>query len=128
MTAGCSPNGWTAGAASRHPSTPAKTSSSLPDVYKQLNAPLGELGRASLVYANRSVTYTDKAYASYLGKIGDITEDRNELANEIKAVLDAAAFHDHAVDEDDEDGLGHRARALIDRVKDLAEREGRDED
>lgn len=100
----------------------------LAEIYKQLNAPLGELGRASLVYANRSVTGTDKVYAGYLRKIADITEDRNQLANEIRAVLDAAAFHSHAVDEDDEDGLGQRARALIDRVKELAERERHDED
>jgi hypothetical protein len=100
----------------------------LAEAYKQLNAPLGELGRASLVYANRSVTGTDKVYARYLDKIGDITSERNKLANDIKAVLDAAAFHNQPVDEDSEDDLGRRARALIDRVKDLAERERRDED
>ena len=38
----------------------------LAEAYKQLNAPLGALGRASLVYANRSVTDTDKVYARYL--------------------------------------------------------------
>jgi hypothetical protein len=97
-------------------------------IYKQLNAPLGELGRASLVYANRSVTDTDKVYARYLDKIGDITGERNKLANDIKAVLDAAAFRNQPVDEDSEDDLGRRARALIDRVKDLAKRERRDED
>jgi arylsulfatase A-like enzyme len=100
----------------------------LAEVYKQLNAPLGELGRASLVYANRSITDTNKVYARYLDKIEDITEERNRLANDIKAVLDAAAFHNHAVDEDSEDDLGRRAKALIDRVKDLAQREHHDED
>jgi arylsulfatase A-like enzyme len=92
-------------------------------IYKQLNAPLGELGRASLVYANRSITDTDKVYTRYLDKIGDITEERNRLANDIKAVLDAAAFHNDAVDEGSENDLGRRARNLIDRVKELAERE-----
>jgi arylsulfatase A-like enzyme len=94
----------------------------LAELYKQLNAPLGELGRASLVYANRSVTDTDKVYARYLDKISDITNERNKLANDIKAVLDAAAFHNHSVDEDSEDDLVRHARSLIDRVKDLAER------
>jgi hypothetical protein len=98
----------------------------LAEIYKQLNAPLGELGRASLVYANRSITGTDKVYARYLDKIGDITEERNRLADEIKAVLNAAAFHNDAVDEDSEDDLGRRARKLIDRVKELAERERHD--
>ncbi len=99
----------------------------LAQTYKQLNAPLGELGRASLVYANRSVTDVDKAYARYLTKISDITNQRNSLASDIKIVLDAAAFGNQPVDEGSEDGLGHRARALIDRVKDLAEREDRAE-
>jgi hypothetical protein len=88
----------------------------LAEVYKQLNAPLGELGRASLRYANRSVTDVDQVYARYLAKISDI-----------KAVLDAAAFGNQPVDEGSEDGLGHRARELIERVRDLAEREDRAE-
>jgi hypothetical protein len=94
----------------------------LAEVYKQLNAPLGELGRASLVDANRSVTDVDTVYARYLTKIGDITSRRDSLAGEIKTVLDGAAFGNRPVDEGSEDGLGHRARALIDRVKDLTER------
>jgi hypothetical protein len=36
-------------------------------------------------------------------------------------VLNNAAFHNQAVEERAEDGLGHRAKALIDQVKDLAE-------
>ena len=99
----------------------------LAEVYKQLNAPLGELGRASMVYANRSITDVDTAYARYLSKISDITNQRNSLASDIKTVLDAAAFGNRAVDERAEDGLGHRARALIDQVKDLAERDHRAE-
>ena len=95
-------------------------------VYKQLNAPLGELGQASLVWANRSITANNKVYGRYLDKIEDITEERNKLASEIKALLNTAAFGKEEVDEGAEDSLGHRARALIDRVKDLAERERED--
>ena len=99
----------------------------LAEVYKQLNAPLGELGRASMVYANRSITDVDTAYARYLSKVSDITNRRNGLASDIKTALDAAAFGNRPVDERSEDGLGHRARALIDQVKDLAERDHRAE-
>jgi hypothetical protein len=99
----------------------------LAEVYKQLNAPLGELGRASMVYANRSITDVDTAYARYLSKVSDITNRRNSLASDIKTALDAAAFGNRPVDERSEDGLGHRARALIDQVKDLAERDHRAE-
>jgi len=99
----------------------------LAQVFKQLNAPKGQLGRASLVWSNRSVTSTDKVYARYLKRIGDITEDRDELASQIKTVLNNAAFHNQPVDEGSEDGLGHRAKALIDQVTDLAERDDHDE-
>jgi hypothetical protein len=98
----------------------------LAEVYKQLNAPLGELGRARLAYANRSVTNVDSVYGRYLAKVSDITSRRDSLASDIKTVLDAAAFGNRAVDEDSEE-LGQRARELIDRVKDLAEREDRAE-
>ncbi len=92
-------------------------------IFKQLDAPVGELCRASLVWSNRSVTSTDKTYARYLKQIGQITEERDKLAGKIKTALDNAAFHNWPVDEGSEDGLGGRARALIDQVKDLAERE-----
>jgi arylsulfatase A-like enzyme len=100
----------------------------LAKVFKQLNAPKGELGRASLVWANRSVTATDNVYAGYLKEIGKITADRDELAVQIKTVLNNAAFHSQRVGEGDEDGLGHRARSLIDRVKRLADEDHRDHD
>ena len=99
----------------------------LAQVFKQLNAPKGELGRASLVWSNRSVTSSDKVYSRYLTEIGDITEDRDELASQIKSVLANAGFHNKPVDERTEDGLGRRARQMIDGVKDLADRD-RDHD
>jgi hypothetical protein len=95
----------------------------LAEVFKQLNAPVGDLGRASLMWSNRSVTATDKTYARYLKRIDEITEQRNEIAGEIKTALNNAAFHNQPVDEGAEDGLGQRAKALIDQVKDLAERD-----
>jgi hypothetical protein len=99
----------------------------LAQVFKQLDAPKGQLGRASLVWSNRSVTSTDKVYARYLKQISDITEDRDELASQIRTVLNNAAFHTRPVDEGSEDGLGHRAKALIDQVTDLAQRDDHDE-
>jgi hypothetical protein len=93
----------------------------LAQVFKQLNAPKGELGRASLVWANRSITSTDKVYGRYLNKIADITRDRDELAGQIETALTNAAFHNQPVGEHAEEGLGRRARKIIDQVKDLAD-------
>jgi hypothetical protein len=100
----------------------------LAEVYKQLNAPLGLLGRKSLVYANRSITGADAVYSRYLSTIADITSQRDLLADKIKTALDNAAFGDKAVGEGGDDGLGHRARALIDRVQDLADGHGHGDD
>jgi hypothetical protein len=90
-------------------------------IFKQLNAPVGELGRASLVWSNRSVTSTEKVYARFLNRIGQITQERDELVGQIKTLLNAAAFNNQPVDEGAENSLSHRAQALVNRVKDLAE-------
>jgi len=89
----------------------------LASVFKQLNAPKGDLGRASLVWANRSITSTDKVYARYLKEIGEITQDRDQLASQIKTVLNNAAFHGQAVGVGTGVSLSVRAQALIERVK-----------
>jgi hypothetical protein len=89
--------------------------------YKQLNAPLGELGLASLAYANSSVPSDDKTYARYLSKIGNITAERDALASEIKKVLTDAAFSNRPVDLGSAISLDVRARELIERVRLLAD-------
>ena len=93
----------------------------LAQVFKQLNAPKGDLGRASLVWANRSITSNDKVYGRYLNRIADITADRDALAGQIETVLNNAAFHNKPVNEGAEGGLGSRAKAMINQVKDLAD-------
>ncbi len=100
----------------------------LAEVYKQLNAPLGELGRASMVLANRGVTGSDKTYERYLETIGGITTERDQLANQIKTALNNAAFANQPVNEFSELGLDIRARLLIDSVNVLAGHERHNED
>jgi hypothetical protein len=89
--------------------------------YKQLNAPLGSVGRNSLVYANRSITSDDVTYGKYLAKIADITTRRDALASQIKTALDDAAFGNKPVREHGGDELAERARGITDQVEDLAE-------
>jgi hypothetical protein len=100
----------------------------LAKTYKQLNAPLGSVGRHSLVYANRSITSNDAIYAQYPAKLATVTSERDSLAVQIKAALNDAAFGNQPVDEQHEDGLGRRARKLIDQVEDLAENRRREAD
>jgi hypothetical protein len=90
-------------------------------VYKQLNAPLGSVGLDSLRFANRSILSDDGVYGQFLGQIADITGQRDALVAEIKPLLAAAAFGNQPVDEPKASQLMRRARALIDRVADLAQ-------
>jgi hypothetical protein len=92
----------------------------LAQVYKQLNAPLGSVGRDSLVFANRSITSDDATYAQYLATLGALTADRDALASQIKLVLAAAAFSGQSVDEHQEDDLVRRANRIIEQVENLA--------
>ena len=89
-------------------------------VYKQLNAPLGSVGRNSLRYANRLILSDDTAYANYLATIGDIGGQRDALASDIKALLDAAAFSHQRIDDRQADQLVGSANKIIDKFKDLA--------
>lgn len=100
----------------------------LAKAYKQLNAPLGSVGRNSLVFANRSIVADDTTYAHYLATLGTVTTDRDALAGQIRAVLDNAAFAGRRVDEHTEDDLVRRANRIIDQVADLAGGHDRDHD
>ncbi len=88
--------------------------------FKQINATKGSVGRNSLVAANRAITSDDKTYGKFLAKIGKITEERNELASDMIALLNGAAFANKRLREHED--LIERARRLIDEVEDLAER------
>jgi hypothetical protein len=94
-------------------------------VYKQLNAPLGKLGKKSLALATRSIEGSDTTYAWFLSQIAPLTAQRDALAGEIKQALAAAEFDHHAVRDSHADALIHRAKALIDQVEDLEERSRR---
>jgi len=75
----------------------------------------------SLVLANRSILSDDTTYANFLSTIGAITSERDALAQQIISLLNGAAFANQPIDEDQEDRLVHRGRALIDKVEDLAQ-------
>ena len=97
----------------------------LAGLYKQLNAPLGSIGVNSLALATRSIKGADTTYAWYLSTIGPIVTARDALAQEIKTALDAAAFDNKSLRGFGADVLIRRAKALIDKVEDLAERDRR---
>jgi hypothetical protein len=92
----------------------------LAQLYKQLNAPVGSVGLDSLSFANRSILGDDAGSAQFLTTIGNITTQRDALASEIKSVLEAAAFDNQRIDENQQKQLASRAQAIIDNVANLA--------
>jgi len=91
-------------------------------IYKQLNAPLGSIGRNSLSFATRAITGDDNGYAAYLARIGALTAERDALAGEIKTALNAAEFGGKRIGDDRSELLIRRARVLIERFAALAGR------
>src|SRR5262249_30674720 len=92
----------------------------LAQAYKQLNAPVGSVGLDSLVFATRAIKGDDEDYGEYLTVIGPITAARNQLADEIRRVLDDAAFNGKPLDQVQALGLIARAKVIIAEVAELA--------
>ncbi|HWY23620.1 MAG TPA: hypothetical protein VNX47_01800, partial [Nevskia sp.] len=68
------------------------TLSRLADAYKAINAPLGELGRKSLRLSTLGLSGDDATYASVESRLAGITAQRNAIASQMNAMLEAAAF------------------------------------
>ncbi len=90
--------------------------------YKQINATKGSVGVNSLVAANRAITSNDAVYGKFLTTIGAITNERNELASQMIALLNGAAFGNKPIRwNDTAEDLVEQAWKLVDKVEDLVE-------
>lgn len=90
------------------------TLSQLAEAYKKINAPRGELGRRTLMgMSTRALSSTDpNVYNTLESRLSDITQQRNGIAGQMIAMLEAAAFDNKAIDE-------QLAKSLIDQANDL---------
>jgi len=71
-------------------------------IYKQLNAPFGKFAMDTLIASTRALASNDSGDATYTSienMIADLTAQRDALAAQIKAALDAAAFERRALNE-----------------------------
>ncbi len=67
-------------------------------VYKQLNADVGSFGLNTITVATAAVRITDAAaYSALDTKLAELGQDRDQLAGQISAVLNAAAFGDQPI-------------------------------
>jgi len=89
--------------------------------YKQLDAPFGALGMASLRYASAAVaggsSTDDSAYLTADATIAGWMAQRDAIAGQISALLAGAEFGGTALDENHAKDLIDQAWALIDSVE-----------
>jgi hypothetical protein len=89
------------------------TLSRLLQAYKQINAPLGELGRRTLTgISTRALEADEATYTALEEKIGDLTRQRNAIASQMIAIIEGAEFNGTPLDV-------QRAEQLIDQAQDL---------
>ncbi|TMD50146.1 MAG: hypothetical protein E6I86_01890 [Chloroflexi bacterium] len=93
-------------------------------VYEQVNASFGQFGldllRASTKAIMSGSATEDSLYAFIEASIQDLTTQRDTLAFEIKTALNAAAFDDQALNEQQAKDWIAQAQSLIDQANALA--------
>jgi len=88
--------------------------------YKRINAPLGELGLASLKISTKALAGDETTYNRLENQLSIITAFRNQLADEMAEHLNAAAFQGQRIDGLEAFILVLESQALINYVNWLA--------
>jgi hypothetical protein len=91
----------------------------LAEVYKQLNAIVGQFGMSTLMASTRALEGDDTTYASLENQLQDLGNRRDVVAGQMSAALNAAAGG-HAIDENQAKDLIAQGRALIAEASSLA--------
>jgi hypothetical protein len=88
--------------------------------YKSINAPVGELGLASLRISTKALAGDDSTYTDLENKLRGITSARDILADQMSTLLEDAAFGKKHISERDARMLVEESHELLDYVEDLA--------
>ena len=89
-------------------------------VYKQINAPFGEIGLDAIAVSTAALEGDDAAYADLENQLDQLTDDRNALAAEIRDALEGAAFGQQPLGQQHAKSLIAAGKELIQRADDLA--------
>jgi len=96
----------------------------LAQIYKQINAPLGELGLNSLrisTHAIESNTAGDGTYTDLENQLLSLTAHRNALAAQIIGLVEGAEFNGQPINAHQAHSLISQAQDLLDQVNELAD-------
>lgn len=95
-----------------------ETMESLGQVYKQIDAPFGELATNTLTVSTYAITTTstgDAVYNNLENTINTWTSERDGLASQIKTMLEGAEFNEQPLDEKLAKDVIAEAQALLDQ-------------
>ena len=94
---------------------------SLAQAYKRINAPLGELGMASLKISTKALAGDEIAYNNLEDQLFFITLFRNHLADRMLELLTAAEFRGKPISQGEANELVAQSQALVDYVNWVAQ-------
>jgi hypothetical protein len=98
-----------------------ETLTRLAEIYKQINAPVGPLGLASLRVSTKALesgsANDDSTYTRLENHLSSITDQRNALADRISQLLEDAAFNGKSINEQQAQHLIDQGQALINQVE-----------
>jgi hypothetical protein len=98
--------------------------SALAAAYKQLNAPFGEFGMASLRASTKALASNDAGdgtYTSIEGQIQSLTGQRDALASQMKALLEGAEFNGQPFSDGAAQSLIAQGQSLLDQANTLGQ-------
>ncbi|HET7375355.1 MAG TPA: hypothetical protein VFK30_01530, partial [Anaerolineae bacterium] len=111
--------GWAVPAALR---TGRGLAMQLAQVYKQINAPVGQLGLASLDISTRALASNDANDATYTNledQLSSINTQRDALAAQMIGMLEGAEFNNQQIDKAQALQLINQGQALLAQVNSL---------
>ena len=90
-------------------------------MYEQVNASFGPFSMDTLTASTRALKSSDESvYGSIEGSIDSLTSQRDSLAGQMKAALNAAAFDGQPLDEQQAKDMIAQGQALLDQAAALA--------
>src|SRR5438094_2950091 len=93
----------------------------LGDAYEQVNAAFGQFGTDLLTASTTALKSTNESeYESIESAIADLTTERDNLAAHIKAALNAAAFDNQPINEQQAKAWIAQSKSFLDQARELA--------
>jgi len=91
----------------------------LANAYKQITAPVGKLGLASLKVSTRALAGDDSTYTNLENQLSALTGQRDALAAQIIQKLEDAEFNGKSIDSKSTLDLVTQAAGLLNQVEQL---------